>query len=194
MTCIFTLGVKRPKERLLRRPLLIQRIMAKLPDQETLKGLLRYEERTGKLFWLRRGDNPWDARFAGKEALYAKHSCGYLSGALLGRQVYAHRVIWKLVYGDEPKVIDHLDGDRRNNALANLRGVTQRINMKNKARHSTNKSGVPGVYWHKPSMKWFAQFRSEGTSISRTFDDLESAKAWKAGLASMAGYTERHCA
>lgn len=165
----------------------------KLPPRDSLQSLLRYDPESGDLFWLARGEASWDARFAGKPALIAKHSSGYCSGALHGKNVYAHRVIWKMVHDEEPPAIDHLDGDRQNNTLRNLRATSHRLNMRNRGRHSTNRSGVTGVYWNQVTSKWFAQFRSAGASVSKSFESLEDAQAWRVQMAMPHGYTKRHC-
>ena len=118
-----------------------------LPDKDTLNKLLRYVPTTGQLFWKvrtkemfqvpeggRSSDhacNQWNSRFAGKEAL-TKTNIGYRCGRLNYQYVLAHRVIWKMMTGEEANEIDHIDGNRGNNKWQNLRSVTTSINRRNK--------------------------------------------------------------
>jgi hypothetical protein len=94
-----------------------------------------------------------------------------------GRQRYAHRVVWLLIYGEWPKLeIDHIDGDRLNLRIANLRDVPKIINSENKRRpHRGSRSGVLGVDLAKPG-KWRARIRVRGKTIYLgTFDSPELA-------------------
>jgi hypothetical protein len=66
----------------------------------------------------------------------------------LGRKVsfYAHRLAWLHVHGEWPSdQIDHIDGDRANNALANLRECSAAQNAQNRTAYRTNKTGLLGV-------------------------------------------------
>lgn len=66
--------------------------------------------------------------------------------------VYMHRAIWAVFYGQWPKfVIDHIDGDRKNNHIENLRDCTQSDNLLNKELNwKLNPiTGVPGVIFHQ---------------------------------------------
>src|SRR6516165_2528570 len=95
--------------------------------------LLRYEPKTGKLFWkprpiemfafdpsvhttkriysAERAWKKWNTRYAEKEALTAINNWGYRHGQVLGQTMQAHRVIWKMVTGRFPEMIDHINGD-----------------------------------------------------------------------------------
>lgn len=140
-----------------------------LPSKEELEKLLKYSPSTGELFWKKRTEDMfeasthtaahtcarWNSRFAGKEAL-VKENIGYRCGRLNYQYVLAHRVIWKIMTGDEPDAIDHIDGDRSNNRWKNLRSVTTSVNNRNVSRRSDNHSGVVGVSWNKQKQKWAA--------------------------------------
>lgn len=159
--------------------------MAELPDQETLQALLRYEPDTGKLFWKERplemfkserSWKMWNTRFAGMEAFASIGRQGYFQGGLYNKTRYAHRVIWKLRHGVEPDQIDHLDGDRTNNRLHNLREVSAAENRKNQRRPERNVSGVIGVGWSDQRKKWRAQIQVDGKCKHLgLFEDLEAA-------------------
>lgn len=137
---------------------------------EELRQLLRYEADTGKMFWLPRNPDMfrdgyrtkegncanWNSAFAGAEAITADSGHGYKVGAIWGRKVYAHRIAWAIARGEQPDVIDHINGDRGDNRLGNLRSVTQRENSRNSAMPRTNKSGHVGVSWIASGNLWRA--------------------------------------
>ncbi len=138
-----------------------------LPDRDILREVLIYRPEDGLLFWRQRGAKwfegnerfepdaaarMWNGRNAGKQAFSRTSIKGYKVGCIFGRQALAHRVIWKLVTGDDPDTIDHINGIKHDNRFSNLRSVSQSTNCKNKATYSNNASGVPGVtatHWNK---------------------------------------------
>lgn len=148
-----------------------------LPDQATLNRLLRYDAETGKLYWRARpmaafpdgrfgrawAAGKWNTRYAGKEAISTPDSSGYLHGSIAGQFVLAHRVIWKMITGEEPVQIDHEDGDRSNNRLSNLASVSEGRNKLNLAIQRRNTSGVTGVTWRPDEGKWMAQINIGGS-------------------------------
>lgn len=143
--------------------------MKPLPSPDLLRQLLRYEPDTGKLYWRARPvemfkEGPrqqnacaiWNSRYANKEAFTA-YSKGYLVGAINYQNILAHRAAWAIYYGAWPKQqVDHINGQRDNNRLENLRLVSSSENSKNMGRSMKNKSGQTGVSWHKKSQKWSA--------------------------------------
>lgn len=155
----------------------------RLASIATLRKLVRYNPDTGKLFWnereesdfppVKRGSSPfltgtWNRRHAGKEAFCQTNKKGYKVGKLLGRYAAAHRVAWAMAYGRWPiNQIDHINGDRSDNRLRNLREVTLVENSRNTKRPSTNTSGHIGVGYHKNVGKWFAHI-----SVSRKMRHL----------------------
>lgn len=71
----------------------------------------------------------------------------------------AHRVVWEIHFGKIPEgfYIDHLDGDRGNNRIENLRLVTMSQNNKNTSKRSGTTSRYKGVCWAKSINKWRAE-------------------------------------
>lgn len=156
--------------------------------------LLRYDPKTGKLYWLERSPDwfePtrsktakqqatwWNNRFAGAEAFTYVDASGGKVGRILGGRYDAHRVIWAIVHGKWPEAeIDHINGDRADNRLCNLRAVTHRENMGNKKLYRNNASGTPGVTWHRTKQRWQAFIRSgRQRRHLGTFANLEDAIA-----------------
>lgn len=142
--------------------------MAKpLPSAEVLRRLFEYDPKTGSLthkvrdeseFGSRRVQRLWNTQNAGKVAGYV-NSNGYRMVRIFGTRYFAHRAIWKLNFGYEPEVIDHIDGNSENNRLANLRSCSFVDNTKNKAMPSNNTSGCIGVHWCRTRKKWLSYIR-----------------------------------
>ena len=85
---------------------------------------------------------------------------GYLRLRLQSRLFYAHRLAWLYMYGEWPKgQIDHINRDRSDNRISNLREVTNKQNAQNSSKPSNNTSGYPGICWHKRDSKWVACIR-----------------------------------
>ena len=128
-----------------------------LPDQTYLRSLLDYDPETGELFWA--VSKPGRSKGA---RVGHKNKSGRYWQVMIDRKSYmAHRIIWKLVTGeDPPEQIDHIDQDPYNNSWENLRLATP-------AQNSANRRGwskLPkGVY---PNGKGFkAELMVEGTKV-----------------------------
>jgi len=73
--------------------------------------------------------------------------------------------------------VDHIDNNKTNNHIQNLRWVTHSENGMNQSKHCNNKSGATGVYWHKHGKKWCATIQIDGiTKHLGYFRSLEKAK------------------
>lgn len=179
-----------------------RRKTAPLPSQQELQALLRYEPETGKLFWherpreMFRSNNAWSAwngRYAGSEAFRTPNGRRYLVGSINDTMYRAHRIIWRLVTGEEPDEIDHINGDRADNRWSNLRSVTGSENNRNTQIRANNKSGVMGVCWHKQSQKWAAKIRIDGRGMHLgTFPTIEEATAARKAAERRFGFHANH--
>ena len=112
--------------------------------QEQLKAVVHYDPSTGLFTWLSTLGGVCVGQVAGNG-----NSNGYRVLGWNGRKYRQHRLAWLYVHGAWPKgTIDHMDGDRCNNRIGNLRDVSQRINMQNQRKPTkANTSGALGVYW-----------------------------------------------
>jgi len=76
------------------------------------------------------------------------------------KQLGLHRVIWLMQTGEMPNIIDHINGDATDNRWENLRNTTQKMNCRNRALRSSNKTGISGV-WLVRKSSWVAQIHSD---------------------------------
>ena len=97
-------------------------------------------------------------------------------------------------YGVEPSgYIDHLNGDKHDNRIANLRDVDMSTNLRNAAGKSNNTSGATGVNWRADKGKWRARIMVNYKERTLGhFDTFEEAVAAREAAARKLGFTERH--
>lgn len=173
-----------------------------LPSPVELRQLLEYDPHTGVLRWLERspeifGDplrcRQWNTRFAGRPAGTIDRTTGYLCFNLGGRRVLTHRAAWAIHYGEWPAIVDHANGIKTDNRLANLASGSQADNMKNLRRNARNKSGVTGVTWDAERGKWHVSIGVNGKTIGlgRTAS-LEEAAAMRREAEKRFGFKPRH--
>jgi len=165
--------------------------------------VLKCEPDTGCLYWLPRPLSmftthnafaTWNTRYAGKPALTGMTPAGYCTGRIFNKCFYAHRVIWLLETGEWPKdQIDHINGDRSDNRISNLRQVSNAENARNMKRRKNKPDGVTGVYWDKLTQKWRAQICDSGRRIHiGLFDDMETAAAARMAKQTELGFHASH--
>lgn len=105
-------------------------------------------------------------------------SHGYLSIAVAGRSYLAHRLAWFYVHGEWPEQIDHIDRNRHNNRICNLRPCTHQENTWNVGLRHPTRSGVVGVNWNASRHKWVAKITiDQRTKTLGYFDELSPAIA-----------------
>jgi hypothetical protein len=128
-------------------------------DIDLVRSLLDYDPLTGIFRWKSRRN--WSAP-AGSVA-GSRDTHGY-THICINRQLFlAHRLAWAVSHGEQPGAeIDHINGDRSDNRIANLRCVSGVDNQRNRKLMSTNTSGYCGVYWDKNCQKWSAKIRIFG--------------------------------
>jgi len=83
---------------------------------------------------------------------------GYLRVYIEDRRYFVHKLAWLYVYGEWVEgYIDHIDLDKSNNRIANLRPATRSQNQANKRISSRNKTGFKGVHWSERYKRFIAQ-------------------------------------
>lgn len=103
---------------------------------------------------------------------------GYLVVRIDKKLYKVHRVIYLWHHGYLPEFIDHIDVDRLNNRIANLRPATKSENMCNRKKPANNSSGYKGVYFHSQIKRWCAEIHIDRKKVFLgTFPDPESAHA-----------------
>lgn len=96
--------------------------------------------------------------------------------SIKGKAYLFHRMVYLYCHGYFPKIIDHIDNDRANNCIENLREATQQQNCINRTRHRNNKSGHKNVYWQANCKKWnVSMFVCGIRKQFGMFNDLELA-------------------
>ena len=144
-------------------------VLAEFVDYDPQTGRMLWKERASH--WFKPASNRsreavckcWNVKYAGAPAFVSPCVNGYLSGRIFRKSFYAHRVVWALYYGEWPNYIDHIDRNRLNNHISNLRSVNHSENAKNKNIPSNNTSGHKGVHWSHKDERWIATIAADGT-------------------------------
>lgn len=154
-----------------------------LPPSELLHQLLHYDPATGDLIWRPRPHEmfsskhncgTWHTRYAGKRAGCIEPG-GYRVVSFNTHRYYLHRLVWLYVHGEPvPIQIDHIDRDRANNRIANLRAATPSQNIANSKGYG--RLGVKGVRSYKGSFRAHIRLNGKGMHLG-TFPTIEEAAA-----------------
>lgn len=144
-------------------------------NRELLTALFWYDEELGELRYKARS-SPLSRVEVNGVAGHLNRS-GYRVISLNGKQHRAHRLIWLILVGEIPNGyhIDHIDGNRANNHISNLRLATSVENQRNAKKRRDNTSGTKGVSFDKRSGKWRYQIRKDGKNITAFFDTKDEA-------------------
>ena len=142
---------------------------------ERLHELLKYDPATGVFTWRKFRSNHAKA---GAVAGYTEEA-EYCHIRIDGVLYKAHRLAWLYVYGAWPNFdIDHINQNKADNRIKNLREVNRSQNMQNVSISKGNKSGLRGVSWAKHANKWRACIHVNYKSIHLGyFKTAESAYA-----------------
>jgi hypothetical protein len=144
---------------------------------ERLREIVEYDPETGAMIWISRTS----ARCRVGGAVGNINGAGYRECRIDGARTYVHRVAWFIVHGVwHDGHIDHINGIKSDNRIANLRAVSASTNIQNQKRaRSDNKSGLLGVAPHfgHPG-RFTAQIHVRGKKKHLgCFDTAESAHA-----------------
>lgn len=134
-----------------------------MPDMGELKRQLNYDPNTGYFSWKINKKGPAkEGSIAG-----ARHRSGYLSIRLNGIDYLAHRLAWFYFYGEigDLDQVDHINLNRSDNRIENLRKATHGQNSINTRAKSHNKSGLKGAHFDKRNNLFRARIVIDGKQI-----------------------------
>jgi len=144
---------------------------------QRLKEVLHYDADTGQFTSLRAKGRRRHERVG---TISKNEHFSYLRIRVDYKKYQAHRLAWLYVHGEWPNDgIDHINGDKVDNRISNLRAATHAQNKQNlrKAR-SDSKSGLLGASWSLALNKWRACIGVDGKKKHLGyFDKAEQAHA-----------------
>lgn len=131
--------------------------------QEQLKKEVEYNPLTGEFRRLRNG-----TRYKVGDIAGSPNSEGYICFRVLGKTYKAHRLAWLYIYGVLPSsTVDHINRQRDDNRISNLRDVSNRSNCSN--RHDNNMLVGVNYKCSRGSYSYRAYYQYEGKHLSRSF-------------------------
>lgn len=158
------------------------------------RGSLTWRPRPVSDFSCERVCKTWHTKYCGNPALTNVTVSGYYRGRIDYVDLFAHRVVWAMQYGEWPDgQIDHINGDGLDNRIANLRTVGFHENSRNKMISSRNKSGKSGVDYVKRDGRWRARISDGSKNIHLGyFETLDEAIAARSAAERALGYHVNH--
>ena len=122
------------------------------PTREYLCEVFDYDEWTGELTWKR----PTSSRIRIGSPVGTINVSGYVGVKLNGGRYSAHRLIYKMMMGEEPQEVDHINNNRSDNRWCNLRSVTRQENQLN--RIDTKRNGGQKHYRDEQGKLHYTQY------------------------------------
>lgn len=133
------------------------------PSREEIMKDVSYDPETGVF---RSNIDAHNGRWRAGRIVGSPAGRGYYKVTVNGSQRYCHRLAWVYCYGTSPEgEIDHIDGDRSNNAISNLRIANKSQNMWNSKIRKNNSTGLKGVTFIEKRNKYKSRITANGTVI-----------------------------
>lgn len=135
---------------------------------------IQYDDATGKMFWLHSNNR----RIRVGDPVGSVRADGYIEIGYDGKKYLAHQIAWAKHHKTLPTLmIDHINGNRSDNRIANLREATKSINAQNQKRAKrNNKVGLLGVSLEKKIGRYISQINIDGKRVwGGRFDNAEQA-------------------
>ncbi|EIV2008355.1 HNH endonuclease [Klebsiella pneumoniae] len=161
---------------------------------------LSYDAENGVLYWKTRplehfmtsqSCATWNKRFAGKPA-GSPNNQQYIHIGMRNKLYKAHRIVWALYYGEYPhSLIDHVNGNRQDNRIENLRVVSSSENCQNQKLRITSTSGCVGVAKCNSGFRSYIQVNGKRVHLG-VYQSVEEAFAVRKEAESRYGYHENH--
>jgi hypothetical protein len=131
-----------------------------------------------------------------KEGTYSgsQGKAGYLRTQVAGTLYFNHRLIWLMHHGSWPKNLDHINNNKLDNRIENLRECNQTQNMQNCPNKKSNTTGVKGVGWRPDKKKFRARIviNQKETCIGHFLTLEEASQAIKEARTKYHGEFARH--
>lgn len=146
-----------------------------LPSKEELNERYDYDPITGILSF----KTHREPRYVG-QPVGCTDSYGYLVTAWKGKIVKVHRLIWKMVYGEDPDTVDHINENKQDNRLSNLQSVSSHLNASLYFQRREDLIRVSNTYtitYHKATAKWQLSALKPRRYIG-VFDSIQDAEEW----------------
>lgn len=119
---------------------------------------------------------------AGQPSGASSNNEGYLQTKLNGKEYKTHRIIWELHYGEIQvgQEIDHINGARHDNRIANLRLATRSQNNQNRSKHKNGNRNLPkGIMAHRQVKNYYiARITVDGITYSKSSADVDVLTDW----------------
>lgn len=171
--------------------MLVNKEKQKLLPVDQLRSILDYDPLTGLFRWR------WDsAKKPNVNSRDTKRIAGTINAygrrviKIKGRLYYCSRLAWLYIHGRWPdQEIDHINGNRSDDRIANLRDCSREENQHNTGLCSRNTSGYKGIYWSKQQSAWIATITRRGTKQHLgSFDNADdAASAYAAAIHAVDG-------
>lgn len=148
---------------------------------DILENRIFYDPDNGTLIWkpLSEGvpdPSGFNKRLAGKAILTKRN--GYICLQIHKTQLYGHRVAFYLYHGWLPEQVDHIDRDRSNIRIDNLRAATKAENMRNRTVASNSATGIKNISITSKGY-YRISIRCDGKRYYNQFLKLEDAISWR---------------
>jgi hypothetical protein len=131
-----------------------------------------FEYIEGSLYWK---SNYRKSRIGKKAGV--PHSKGYVQVGYKSNIYMEHRLIFLLHYGYTPKFIDHINNNKSDNKICNLREANLSQNGHNMKTPKRNTSGIKGVTWRDSCKNWRVQISINGkNTFIGSYKDIQLAK------------------
>ena len=106
---------------------------------------------------------PGSAKKKGDRAGYTDTKSGYRKIRVCGKMYQEHRIVYLMHHGYMPEnEVDHIDRNRSNNKIDNLREVSRSCNARNSGTPANSATGVKGVFFDKSKQKYLSHVKVNG--------------------------------